>query len=72
MAAAGAVGGYLGLVTGALPVDLGVARRFRALGPLEMFIPAPREVVFDVVAAALPAPDVARYAGEGAGARARL
>lgn len=49
VAAAGAIGGYLGLVTGAVPVDLGVGRRIRPLGPLELTIAAPREVVFDVV-----------------------
>jgi len=47
--AAGAAG-YLGLVTGAVPLDLGVGRRFRPLGPLQVDIAAPREVVFDVVA----------------------
>lgn len=41
---------YLGLVTGAAPLDLGVGRRTRALGPLEIQIAAPREVVFDVIA----------------------
>lgn len=48
--AAGAVaGGYVGLVTGAVPVDLGVGRRFRPLGPFGVDIAAPREVVFDVL-----------------------
>lgn len=42
---------YLGLLTGAIPVDLGVGRRTRSLGPLEIQIAAPREVVFDVIAA---------------------
>jgi hypothetical protein len=54
VAAAGAVagvGGYLGLVTGALTVDLRIGRRIRPLGPLELSIAAPREVVFDVIAA---------------------
>ncbi|MDT0343995.1 SRPBCC family protein [Streptomyces litchfieldiae] len=45
-----ATAGWLGLVTGALPADLGVGRRTRALGPLTADIAAPREVVFDVVA----------------------
>jgi hypothetical protein len=45
----GAAGAYLGLVTGAVPVDLGVARRTRPLGPLEQQVAAPREVVFDVI-----------------------
>ncbi|MFI5550452.1 SRPBCC family protein [Streptomyces sp. NPDC051738] len=40
----------LGLVTGALPVDVGVGRRVRPLGPQTVDIAAPREVVFDVVA----------------------
>ncbi|MGP4088084.1 SRPBCC family protein [Streptomyces sp. KR55] len=41
---------YLGLVTGAVPVDVGVGRRTRALGPQTVDITAPRETVFDVVA----------------------
>jgi Polyketide cyclase / dehydrase and lipid transport len=49
-AAAGAVGaGYLGLVTGAVPVDLGLGRRTRPLGPFGIDIRAPAEVVFDVL-----------------------
>lgn len=47
----GGAGGYLGLVTGAVPVDLGVGRRVRALGPQVVTIRAPRETVFDLVAA---------------------
>lgn len=43
--------GYLGLVTGRLTLDLGVGRRVRPLGPLEVEVAAPREVVFDVAAA---------------------
>ncbi|MCX4822824.1 hypothetical protein OG883_23585 [Streptomyces sp. NBC_01142] len=46
----GAVAGYLGLVTGALPLDVGVGRRTRPLGPQTVGIQAPREVVFDVIA----------------------
>lgn len=42
---------YLGLVTGAAPLDLGVGRRVRPLGPLRIEIAAPREIVFDVIAA---------------------
>jgi len=42
---------YLGLVTGAVPVDLGIGRRTRSLGPLEVRVAASREVVFDVIAA---------------------
>ncbi len=49
--AAGAVGvaGYLGLVTGAVPIDLNIGRRTRPLGPLSVEVRAPREVVFDVL-----------------------
>jgi hypothetical protein len=47
---AGAVA-YLGLVTGAIPVDLGVGRRTRRLGPLNVTIDAPREIVFAVIRA---------------------
>jgi len=49
--AAGAVGGYVLSVRGALTLDLGVGRRTRQLGPLHLSIAAPRETVFDVVAA---------------------
>ena len=38
-------------VRGSLTLDLGIGRRFRPLGPLRYEIAAPREVVFDVVAA---------------------
>lgn len=44
-----AAAGYLGLVTGACPVDIGVGRRFRPLGPQSVDIAAPRDVVFDVI-----------------------
>lgn len=51
VAAAGmAAGAYAGTVTGAVSVDLGVGRRSRPLGPLEVGVAAPREVVFDVIA----------------------
>ncbi|MGH3465130.1 MAG: hypothetical protein ACRDP9_26990 [Kribbellaceae bacterium] len=53
-AAGGALAGtaaYLGLVTGAVPLDLGIGRRTRPLGPIEVGISAPRELVFDVIAA---------------------
>jgi hypothetical protein len=46
-----AVAGYLGLVTGACPLDLGVGRRTRPLGPQVVQVRAGREVVFDVIAA---------------------
>ncbi|MFG3037215.1 SRPBCC family protein [Streptomyces sp. NPDC048330] len=49
-AGVGAAAGYLGLVTGALPLDVGVGRRTRPLGPQTVDIAAPREVVFDVIA----------------------
>lgn len=42
---------FRGLITGALPVDLGIGRRVRPLGPLTLGIDAPREVVFDVIEA---------------------
>ncbi|TDC23108.1 SRPBCC family protein [Streptomyces sp. 8K308] len=41
---------YLGLVTGAVPVDVGWGRRTRPLGPRAVDIAASRETVFDVVA----------------------
>jgi len=47
----GGAGVYLGLVTAAVPVDLGIGRRTRALGPLTVRIAAPREVVYGVIAA---------------------
>lgn len=46
----GAAAGYWGLVSGALPLDVGVGRRTRPLGPQTLDIRAPREVVFDVIA----------------------
>jgi hypothetical protein len=42
--------GYVGLVTGACPIDLGIGRRLRPLGPQLIDMAAPREVVFDVIA----------------------
>ncbi len=48
---AGATGVYVGLVSGALPIDLGIGRTTRPLGPLSIDIVAPRETVFDVIAA---------------------
>lgn len=45
-----AAGAYLGLVTAAVPVDLGVGRRTRALGPRSVDVRAPRDVVFDLLA----------------------
>jgi hypothetical protein len=43
--------GYLGLVTGAVAVDLGIGRRVRPLGPLTVVIAAPRDRVFEVISA---------------------
>jgi hypothetical protein len=51
LAAAGAGGLYLGLVTGALPVDTGLGRTTRPLGPLSIEVAAPRGPVFDVIVA---------------------
>jgi hypothetical protein len=49
--AAGATAvGYVGLVTAACPLDLGVGRRARPLGPQHLEVAAPRETVFDVIA----------------------
>jgi hypothetical protein len=45
-----AAAGYVGLVTGACPLDLGVGRRVRPLGPQVVEMAAPREVVFEVIA----------------------
>jgi hypothetical protein len=42
--------GYVGLVTGACPLDLGIGRRVRPLGPQLVEMAASREVVFDVIA----------------------
>lgn len=46
-AAAAAV--YVGSVTGAMPIDLGVGRRVRLLGPLEVNVAASREIVYAVL-----------------------
>jgi hypothetical protein len=42
--------GYVGLVTGACPLDLGIGRRVRPLGPQLVEMAAPREAVFDLIA----------------------
>src|SRR5918994_1501590 len=42
--------GYVGLVTGACPVDLRIGRRVRPLGPRVVGVAPPRELVFDVIA----------------------
>jgi hypothetical protein len=41
-AGGGVVAGYLGLVTGAVTLDVGVGRRARPLGPQTVSIAAPR------------------------------
>ena len=41
---------YRGVLSGALAPDLGVGRRTRPLGPLDVVVAAPREIVFDVIA----------------------
>jgi hypothetical protein len=43
--------GYLGLITAAVPVDLGIGRRHLPLGPHSVDIAAPRDIVFDILAA---------------------
>jgi hypothetical protein len=48
-AAAGAT--YVLAARGALTLDLGIGRRVRPLGPIELTIAAPPDTVFDVVAA---------------------
>jgi hypothetical protein len=45
------IGAYLGLVTAAVPVDLGIGRRIRPLGPMTVRVAAPREVLYDVLVA---------------------
>jgi hypothetical protein len=45
-----AAAGYVGLITGACPLDIGIGRRGRPLGPQLVDMAAPREVVFDVIA----------------------
>jgi hypothetical protein len=47
--AAGVGGVGVLVVRGALTLDLGFGRRTRRLGPIELRIAAPREVVFDVI-----------------------
>jgi hypothetical protein len=42
---------FLLVSRGAVTVDLGIGRTVRPLGPIEMRIAAPREVVFDVLSA---------------------
>jgi hypothetical protein len=49
--AGGSAGLYVGAVTGALTLDLGIGRRTRPLGPMTVTVQAPRQRVFDVAAA---------------------
>jgi hypothetical protein len=52
LAFGGSAAGLYGLlVRGALTLDLGIGRSLRSLGPFTVDINAPREVVFDVIAA---------------------
>jgi hypothetical protein len=51
VSAAAAAGLYGALVRGSLTVDLGLGRNLRPLGPFTVHVNAPREVVFDVIAA---------------------
>jgi hypothetical protein len=51
VAAAVAAGLYRLVVTGALTLDTGCGRTTRKLGPLQVDIDAPREAVFDIIAA---------------------
>jgi hypothetical protein len=44
--AAAGLAGYVGLVTGRVTIDLGLARRTRPLGPIVVDIAAPREQVY--------------------------
>jgi hypothetical protein len=50
VAAGAAAAGYVGLVTGACPLDLGIGRRARPLGSQHLEVAAPREAVFDLIA----------------------
>jgi hypothetical protein len=43
--------GYQLLASGKLSLDTGIGRRRQTLGPLTILIAAPREIVFDVIAA---------------------
>ena len=51
LAAVAAGVGYRLLASGRLTIDLGIGRELQPLGPLERTIAAPRETVFDVIAA---------------------
>ena len=49
--AGSAIAAYVLVVRGALTLDLGVGRRTRPLGPLQLGIAAAPELVFDIIAA---------------------
>jgi hypothetical protein len=49
-AAVAGAGLYVGVATGRFAIDLGVGRRRRQLGPIELGFDAPAEIVFDVIA----------------------
>ena len=49
-AATAGVAGYLAAATGRVTLDLDIGRRRRALGPLDVIIDAPREVVHALIA----------------------
>lgn len=51
LGAAAAGTAYVMAARGALTLDLGIGRRVRPLGPMELMIAAPPDTVFDVVAA---------------------
>ena len=48
---AGVATGWLLMARGTLTLDVGIGRRRRPLGPIRVTVAAPREVVFDVIAA---------------------
>jgi hypothetical protein len=50
VAAGAAAAGDVGLVTGACPLDVGIGRRVRPLGPQLVEVAARREAVFDLIA----------------------
>jgi hypothetical protein len=50
LAGGAAAAAYVGLVTAAVPIDVGVGRRQRPLGPLLVDIQASRDAVFDLLA----------------------
>lgn len=51
IAASAMVGVVALLARGSLTIDTGIGRRLRPLGPIDLDVHAPREIVFDVIAA---------------------